>query len=103
MHTWESAGAVTHLVKRAKSAPSSAELLMLPPLKVSCLFMLCIIESFGLEGTLKAIWSNSPAMNRDIYSSIRSSEPFSYLTCSCRYHHAVLRDNFLSFCMRADH
>ena len=34
-----------------------------------------IIEPFELEGIFKAIWSNSPAVNMDSYSSARCSEP----------------------------
>ena len=34
-----------------------------------------IIELFELEQTLKAIWSNSSALNRGTYSLIRCSEP----------------------------
>jgi len=34
-----------------------------------------ITESLELEGSLKVIWSNSPAVRRDTYSSIRCSEP----------------------------
>jgi len=42
------------------------------------------------KGPLKAIWSNSPAMNRDTYSSIRSSEPrptWPWLSAGMGHHH----------------
>jgi len=33
------------------------------------------LDHLNWKGPLKVIWSNSPAMNRDTYSSIRCSEP----------------------------
>ena len=49
-----------------------------------------IIESFELEGTLKGHLVQPPAMNRDTYSSIRSSEARPHILSSTCKHQQTL-------------
>lgn len=53
--------------RRALDPHSHLQLIVLP-------VMNRITESFDLEGTLKAIWSNSPTVYRDTHSFTRCSE-----------------------------
>lgn len=78
---------------------------------VSCWkkIFLFITELLELEETLKAIWSDSPATERDIYSSMRFSEPSpsmghaSHLWAALLLRFPLLQPVFFASCLFSVH